>query len=471
MTDILTRLAALTDVSLITADAEMAGHLVDWRRRHFGKAIAVVQPSNTKAVAAVMRACSETGTRVFPQGGNTSVCGGSVPDDGGNSIVLSLSRMSRIRSVSADDDSMVVEAGCVLQTVQEAAAHIDRLFPMSLGAEGSCQIGGNVATNVGGTAVVRYGNMRDLVLGLEVVLPDGTIWNGLRTLRKNNSGYDLKNLFIGSEGTLGIVTAAALRLFPRPRNIMTAMLAVNDTDETLALAREIRMAFPGEVSGLEIISNSQMKIVLHHTHAQKLALAHDAEWYLLVELSGATPDDQQEERLITLLEERLENGVVLDTVLATSSRQREELWALRHNVTEGNVRQGMGLTHDIAVPLAHIGAFLERAGAFLAENHPQAVPVVVGHLGDGNLHYIAMFEHEFWAAVEDKPGFASRVGHGLYDIAASLNGTFSAEHGIGAIHTGDMSRYKPAEELAIMRGIKALFDPKGLMNPGRVLPH
>ncbi|MBJ2152730.1 FAD-binding oxidoreductase [Paracoccus sp. IB05] len=470
MSDILSRLRAIPGLAIVTDADDMAPHLVDWRRRHSGAALALVLPSDTAAVSAVLRACFETGTPVFPQGGNTSVCGGSVPDESGAGIILNLARMNAIRKIDADDDSIIVEAGCILQKVQEAAASADRLFPMSLGAEGSCQIGGNIATNAGGTGVLRYGNMRDLVLGLEVVLADGTVWEGLRTLRKNNSGYDLRNLFAGSEGTLGVITAAALRLFPRPPHTLTAMLAARGNDAVLALARQLRSAFPGEVSALEILSQSQMAIVLRHVPGAKLALPEDADWYLLAEVSGSTAPEALEERLTDALAPAFEAGAVLDAVLATSERQRGELWGLRHHVTEGNVKEGMGLTHDIAVPLAQIGPFIAAAGAWLARELPQAVPVVVGHLGDGNLHYIAMFSHADWAAVSDKPGLTAHLNHALYDIAAAMGGTFSAEHGVGSIHIADMARYKPEAELRMMRAIRQLLDPKGLMNPGRVLP-
>ncbi len=310
--------------------------------------------------------------------------------------MINLGRMNRIRNVDPDDDSMIADAGCILADIQAAAAAVDRLFPMSLGAEGSCQIGGNIATNAGGTSVLRYGNMRDLVLGVEVVLADGSIWDGLRTLRKNNSGYDLKDLMVGSEGTLGIVTGAALRLFPRPSTTLTAMLATSSMDVVLRVGSNLRKAFPGEVTALEVMSNSEM--------------------------------------------------------------------------TEANVKEGMGLTHDIAVPIARIGDFVSRAESVLAAQLPGVRPVVVGHLGDGNLHYIAMFSHAAWSAVTDKPAMASYVGHMFYDIASDLGGTFSAEHGIGSIHVGDMTRYKPPAELAMMRKIKAVLDPANLLNPGRVLP-
>lgn len=470
MIDIIQRLRAIAGADVVSDAKDMEPFLVDWRRRHFGKAIAAVFPATTEAVAQVVKLCGETGTRIFPQGGNTSVCGGSVPDDAGDAVILNLARMNRIRALDADDDSIVVEAGCLLQAVQKAAEEVDRLFPMSLGAEGSCQIGGNISTNAGGTAVLRYGNMRDLVLGLEVVLPDGTVWNGLRTLRKNNSGYDLKNLFIGAEGTLGIVTAAALRLFPRPAHTLTAMLAVKETASALNLARLMHSSFGGEVSALEIMSQTQMAIVLRHIPGASLALPLDAGWYLLVELAGSTEPEMLEEHLAGALEPALESGQLLDVVVATSERQRAELWALRHHVTEGNVREGRGLTHDIAVPLAKIGSFLDQAEALLARDYPQASPVVVGHLGDGNIHYIAMFGHDVWGIQPDAAALTASLGHALYDIAVGMGGTFSAEHGIGSIHTEDMARYKQDRELELMRSIKSLIDPAGIMNPGRVLP-
>lgn len=468
--DALSRLSAIPDLGVVSDPHDMETHLVDWRRRHRGTALAVLFPATVEAVSAALRLCGELTLKVFPQGGNTSVCGGSVPDTHGGSVVLNLARMNRIRALDPDDDSMIVDAGCILAEIQQAAAHAGRLFPMSLGAEGSCQIGGTIATNAGGTAVLRYGNMRDLVLGLEVVLPDGTIWNGLRTLRKNNSGYDLRNLFIGSEGTLGIVTGAALKLVAQPSSTVTGFLAVSCAKACVAIGQRLRQAFPGEVSALEIMSRSQIDIVLRHIDQARLPLSQTAPWYLLIEISGAAASADLEERATEVLAGFMEDGDVADAVLASNARQRDELWALRHNVTEANVKHGMGLTHDIAVPIARIDRFVDRAGDALAASVPEARPVVVGHMGDGNLHYIAMIPHEDWARVEDKPLRALNVGHLLYDIALDLGGTFSAEHGIGSIHVADMARYKPSEEVRMMRQIKTLLDPAGMMNPGRVLP-
>ncbi|MGY8667870.1 FAD-binding oxidoreductase [Bradyrhizobium sp. UFLA05-109] len=463
-------LRAIADTLLIEEPVEMRPHLVDWRKRHEGSALAVALPGSTKAVSEIVKLCADRRVPIYPQGGNTSVCGGSVPDMLGNGIVLNLRRMNRILSVDPKDNSLLVEAGCVLANVQDVARAANRLFPMSLGAEGSCQIGGNIATNAGGTAVVRYGNMRDLVLGIEAVLPDGTIWNGLRTLRKNNSGYDLKNLFIGSEGTIGIVTAAALKLLPLPRHTITALVATNSIEDASQLALDVQTQFPGTVSAVELISASEFELVVTHIQGTAHPLSKGAPWYVLVELAGAEPEDVMSDRLMSTLEASVNSGAVADATIATSERQRHQLWHIRHHVTEANVKAGMGLTHDIAVPPAKIPEFVRRAEAALASAFPQAVPIVVGHLGDGNLHYIAMFSHAEWAAKGDKSACTHGVGHLLYDIASDLGGTFSAEHGIGSIHLKEMARYKSPVEMELMKRVKSMFDPAGIMNPGRVLP-
>ena len=463
-------LRAVPDMLVVDEPSEMAPHLVDWRKRHHGKALAVTLPGSTAAVAAIIGLCARHRVPVYPQGGNTSVCGGSVPDEQGGGIVVNLRRMNRILSVDPQDNSMIVEAGCVLAGVQEAARAVDRLFPMSLGAEGSCQIGGNLATNAGGTAVLRYGNMRDLVLGIEAVLPDGTVWNGLRTLRKNNSGYDLKNLFIGSEGTLGIVTAAALKLFPLPRHTITALVAIATIEDAARLAIDVQTQFSGAVSAVELISASELELVLKHVPGTARPLSAQAPWYVLIELAGAEDETVMSDRLAAMLDVEMAAGAVEDATIAASERQRRELWHIRHHVTEANVKEGMGVTHDIAVPPARVPQFVRRAEAALAACFQMAVPVVVGHLGDGNLHYIAMFSHADWATTDDKPGCVAAVNRLLYDIAAELGGTFSAEHGIGSIHLAEMEHYKTAPELALMQSLKRTIDPLGIMNPGRVLP-
>ena len=463
--------AIVGNAGVVDAAALLQPHLIDWRKRHTGQAACVVFPRSTSQVAEVLRYCRRHGVRVFPQGGNTSVCGGSVPAAEGVNIVLSLGKMNRILEVNPGNNSMTVQAGCVLADVQQAASDADRLFPLSLGAEGSCQIGGNIATNAGGTNVVRFGNTRDLILGLEVVLPSGDVWNGLRTLRKNNSGYDLKNLFIGAEGTLGVVTAAALKLFPKPRSVAAALLGFSSVEAAVDEGIRLQGLFPGELVGLELISRSEFEISIRHGHDLRNPFPGGTPaWVVLVELASSQAGEELGTRLHGALEQSLESGAFEDVVVATTEQSRHDFWRIRHNVTEANVREGMGLTHDIAVPIYAIPAFIERAQATLAAHYPQATQVIVGHMGDGNLHYIAMFPHAFWDAVDDKAGFQHALSHRLYDIAADMGGTFSAEHGIGSLHVDEMRIYKDPVEVGLMRQIKALLDPADMMNPGRVLP-
>ncbi|MFM0275355.1 FAD-binding oxidoreductase [Paraburkholderia aspalathi] len=459
------------DANVMDAPSDMEPYLIDWRKRHSGKAACVVFPRTTEQVSKVLAFCNENAVKVFPQGGNTSVCGGSVPDHDGQSVLLNMRKMNRIIELNPRNNSMAVEAGCVLADIQAAALEVDRLFPLTLGAEGSCQIGGNIATNAGGTNVLRFGSTRDLILGIEVVLADGRIWNGLRSLRKNNSGYDLKNLFVGSEGTLGVVTAATLKLFPRPHAIATAMLGVETVSAAVDEGLKLQAAFPGELVGLELISQSEFDISLRHAENARNPFQTTPNWTILVELAAATGTSESlAGRLSEALNDSFNHGVVQDAVIALNEQQRADLWSIRHHVTEANGREGMGLTHDIAVPTYRIPDFVELAGRALAEHYPAAVPVVVGHMGDGNLHYIAMFSHAYWASVEDKAGVQLKLSHLLYDIAAGMGGTFSAEHGIGSLHVSEMSVYKDAAEIALMREFKQLLDPKDTMNPGRVLP-
>ncbi|MGU7771635.1 FAD-binding oxidoreductase [Burkholderia sp. MR1-5-21] len=457
--------------NVLTEVDDMAPHLIDWRKRHTGLAACVVFPRSVEQVSKVLAWCNDAGVKVFPQGGNTSVCGGSIPDESGNSILLNLAKMNRIVEVNAENNSMTVEAGCILADIQEAAFAANRQFPLTLGAEGSCQIGGNLATNAGGTNVVRFGNTRDLVLGLEVVLADGRVWSGLRTLRKNNSGYDLKNLFVGAEGTLGVITRACLKLFPRPGAMATAMIGLDSVEAAVSEGLKLQAAFPGELVGLELISQSEFEISLRHGTNMRNPFEKTPKWTVLVELAAATGSSAQlADWLAGALEKSLASGAITDAVIASSEQQRADLWRIRHHVTEANGREGMGLTHDIAVPTYRIPDFVELAGTALAEHYPDAVPVVVGHMGDGNLHYIAMFSHQYWTTLGDKQGTQLKLSHLLYDIAAGMGGTFSAEHGIGSLHVPEMSVYKDATEIALMRQIKELLDPCNTMNPGRVVP-
>ncbi|RDU96216.1 FAD-binding oxidoreductase [Trinickia dinghuensis] len=450
---------------------EMAHHLIDWRKRHSGVAACVVFPRSVEQVSRVLAFCNANGIKVFPQGGNTSVCGGSVPDANGSSILLNLAKMNRIVELNAADNSVTVEAGCILADIQQAALDADRMFPLTLGAEGSCQIGGNISTNAGGTNVVRFGNTRDLVLGLQVVLADGRIWNGLRTLRKNNSGYDLRNLFVGAEGTLGIVTAASLKLYPRPCAKATTMLGFHDVRAAVTEGVKLQARFPSELVGLEVISRSEFEISLKHAAKTRNPFEKTPEWVVLVELAATSGSSEAlTDQLTDYLRGSFEEGTIQDAVVASTEQQRADLWKIRHSVTESNMKEGMGLTHDIAVPTYRIPDFVEQAGEALARHYPDTVPVVVGHMGDGNLHYIVMFSHEHWARISDKPRTQLELSHLLYDIAAGMGGTFSAEHGIGALHVPEMSKYKDPVEVALMQSIKNLLDPLDTMNPRRVLP-
>ena len=458
--------------NVLTDAHDMAPHLIDWRKRHTGVAACVVFARSVEHVSKALAYCNDNGIKVFPQGGNTSVCGGSVPDASGNSILLNLARMNRIIEVNADNNSMTVEAGCILADVQTAALAADRMFPLTLGAEGSCQIGGNLATNAGGTNVVRFGNTRDLVLGIEVVLADGRVWDGIRTLRKNNSGYDLKNLFVGAEGTLGVITRASLKLFPKPRAMATAVLGFESVQAAVDEGLRLQAAFPGELVGLELISQSEFEISLRHGVNMRNPFDATPKWMVLVELAGATGTSEAlTDRLTEALQDSFDGGAVQDAVVASSGQQRADLWHIRHNVTEANGHEGMGLTHDIAVPTYRIPDFIGQASEALKQRYPDATPVVVGHMGDGNLHYIAMFSHDYWAAVDEKQKTQLELSHVLYDIAAAMGGTFSAEHGIGALHVPEMAKYKDAVEIELMQSIKRLFDPLDTMNPRRVVPH
>ncbi len=427
-------------------------------------------PRTAAEVSEVLLYCNERAIPVFPQGGNTSVCGGSVPSADGRGIVVSLERLNAIREVNPENNSMTLEAGCVLTDAQNAAKAANRYFPLSLGSEGSCQIGGNLATNAGGTSVVRYGNTRDLVLGIEAVLPDGRIYNGLRTLRKDNSGYDMKNLFIGSEGTLGIVTAAALKLFPLEPTTVTAMFSLNSLEDAVALGSRLQKRFPGELVALELMSFSEIEIVLRHIPGSLCPLEEPDTWQLIVELTSSASSESMTDELNTCVEAAIAAGTICDGVVASNEKQRQAIWHLRHHVTEANKREGMGLTHDIAVPVYRIPEFVNCAGAMVANKYPETTVVIVGHIGDGNLHYIVMVPHQHWREIEDKAGYQLRLAHGLYDIAVPIGGTFSAEHGIGSLHVQEMAKYKGRVELELMWQIKRMLDPKGIMNPGRVLP-
>jgi FAD/FMN-containing dehydrogenase len=452
--------------NVLTAENDLAPHLTDWRGRYHGAACCVARPANTTEVSAVVRACAQAGAPIVPQGGNTSHCGAGIPDTTGRAVLVSLSRMNAIRAIDAANGTITVEAGCVLQTVQEQAAAAGRLFPLSLAAEGSCQIGGNLATNAGGVQVLRYGNARELTLGLEAVLPDGRVWDGLRGLRKDNTGYDLKHLFIGSEGTLGIITAAVLKLFPLPRAKATAWLAIASAHAAVRLLGALQAAFGTALTACELVSDVSLGLVEKHIRGARAPLA-DSPWHLLVELSGPGKDEARRASLEAFLESALEGGDVADAVVAQSGEQAGRLWTLRESISEAQKIEGVSIKHDISVPVSRIGEFLDRAGAALAAAYPGIRIVAFGHVGDGNLHY----NQSKPSAGENAAFIAAtpEVNRAVHDIVHALGGSISAEHGIGQLKREELSRYKSAVELDMMRAVKRALDTLGIMNPGKVL--
>ncbi|MBR0795527.1 FAD-binding oxidoreductase [Bradyrhizobium jicamae] len=461
----------LGDGAVLTREEDLAGLTEDWRGRYRAPALCAVLPSNTAQVAAVVRLCVEHGVPVLPQGGNTSLCGGATPaDQGKRPVIIALTRMRRIRSIDPVNNTMEVDAGCVLATIQEAAAAAGRLYPVSLGAEGSCQIGGNIATNAGGTGVLRYGNTRDNVLGLEVVLPDGSIWDGLYALRKNNTGYDLKHLFIGSEGTLGIVTGAVLKLHPLPTAETVAWLAVDGPEQALEVLGLFQASCNSRLSAFELINSNQVRLVLEQVPGRRCPVARVDGWHVLVELSDTGDTQAIAGTMQAVLERALELGLISDGVVASSEAQRKAMWLVRHSVSEANKKAGVGLTSDTAVPVSAVPAFIAQATAAVHVIAPGVPIVVVGHMGDGNIHFIPFFSFAAWEAMANRAEVADQMRRAIDDAAAALRGTFSAEHGIGRTLTGEMARYKAPVELRLMRAVKQAFDPSGLFNPGRVLP-
>ena len=453
--------------NVLEAEADMAPFLSDWRGRYYGRARAVVRPRDTAEVAAVVAACAQAGVAMVPQGGNTGLCGGATPLVDGAAVVISLARMNRIRALDADNDTLTVEAGCTLAAVQEAAQAAGRLFPLSLASEGSCLIGGNLSTNAGGVQVLRYGNTRELVLGLEVVLPDGRVWDGLRGLRKDNTGYDLKQLFIGAEGTLGIVTAAVLKLFPAIRSRATAWVAVPDPRAAVRLLGMLRAVCGERVSAFEIVGRTALGLVLQHIPGARDPLAGAPAWSVLVELSDPDVDAPLDAQLQAVLGEACAQGLAADAAVAASAAQAQALWALREDISEAQRIEGVSIKHDVSVPVSRIPEFLERAGAALAARWPDVRVVAFGHIGDGNLHY-----NLSKPAADDNAAFIARtaeVNRIVHDLVCELGGSISAEHGLGQLKREEVLRYKPALEMELMRRVKQAFDPAGLMNPGKVL--
>ena len=459
--------AALGPGGSLEAPADIEPFLVDHRRLYRGATPFVALPDSTAQVAAVVGICARHGIGIVPHGGNTSYCGGATPRESGREIVLALRRLKRIRAVDPRSDSITVEAGSVLAEVQRAAVAVDRLFPLSLGSEGSCQIGGNLSTNAGGTAVLRYGMMRELVLGLEVVLPDGRVLDQLRGLRKDNTGYDLKNLFIGAEGTLGVITAACLKLFPLPRGHATALVAVPSIDAAVALLGTLRSTLGHSLTTFELMPRLAVELAVRHIAGVQDPFREAHAWYLLVELSLPGLDPELTQRLQETLAGAIDAGLATDAALAQSEAQRESMWRLRERIPEAQTREGASLKHDISVETQRVPGFVREGAALLERVIPGARLVSYGHLGDGNLHFNASPP-----AGGDAAEFLSRgpeLQRAIHDLVARFRGSFSAEHGIGRLKIDELARYEDPVALDLMRGIKQLLDPAGIMNPGKVL--
>lgn len=451
----------------LTAPEDMAPYLREWRGLYQGAARLVARPATTEEVAAVVRVCAELGLGVVPQGGGTGLVGGSTAYDAEREIVLSLQRLDRIRDIDPIDYAMTLEAGVILKTAQEAAEAVDRLFPLSLGSEGSCRIGGNLSSNAGGLNTVRYGNARDLTLGLEVVLADGRVWNGLNALRKNNAGYDLKHLFIGGEGTLGIVTAATVKLFPRPRQKETAYVAVPDPSAAIRLFAELRAASGDAVSAFELMPRIGVDFALRHTPGLVDPLRERHPWHALAELTSSRPGTDLRAALEATLADALERGDAADAVLAESEAQAANLWRIREGLVEGQRHEGASIKHDVSVPTSRVPAFLAEATPAVERAIPGLRVVAFGHVGDGNVHFnlsqpVGADPAAFLARWEEMNAI-------VFDVCLRLGGSISAEHGIGRLKRGDLRRAKPAVEIEMMERVKAALDPAGLMNPGKLL--
>ncbi|MEO7941207.1 MAG: FAD-binding oxidoreductase [Burkholderiaceae bacterium] len=468
-TEILEALRGIVGPLFVVTDAaDLEKVERDWRGRYRSTTLCAVRPVTVDETAAIIRFCNEKRLAVVPQGGNTGMSAAALPPPALANVVLCLDRMNTVREVDLLTNTMTVEAGCTLASIQALAHDADRLFPLALGSQGSCQIGGNISTNAGGTAVLRFGNMRDLVLGLEVVLPDGRVWNGLRKLRKDNTGYDLKQLFIGAEGTLGVVTAAVLKLFPRPRVRVAAWVAVTDLDTAIQLLGHLQASCGERLSSFEVMSRGQLDLVLRHIPGTRDPLKSAYPWAILLEATDSRGDSDLAHHIEGVLHTAMEDGLALDAAIASNERQFGDFWKLRDSVSEANRHSGYSVSHDTSVPIAMIPQFVRTATAALRERPSNPTVVAVGHVGDGNIHLVAIFDRAGKTPSELQQE-ADAASQEVHRIAAALGGSISAEHGIGSTKRDELVQYKDPVELDLMKGIKRLLDPGNLMNPGKLL--
>jgi FAD/FMN-containing dehydrogenase len=466
--ELLESLRSITGAAHVLTEGDLTAWELDWRKRERGKALAVVRPSSTPEVAAIVKACAAAGVSIVPQGGNTGMVVGSTPDASGTQVVLSLTRMNRVRNLDSGNLTITVDAGCVLQTLQETCEKAGFLFPLSLASEGSCTIGGNLGTNAGGTQVVRYGNTRELCLGLEVVTAKGEIWSGLTGLRKDNTGYDLRHLFIGSEGTLGIITGATMKLYPLPTSQLTAMAAVPSLDAAVELLGLAHRHLASGLTGFEVMGQFALSLVVKHFPQQRVPLYQQTPYCVVLENSGYESEEHSRTQFERLLEAAMESGCVTDAVVAESITQARALWHIRESIPLAQAEEGLNIKHDISISVSRIPAFVEETNALLLKNFPGARLVTYGHLGDGNLHYnVQAPEHDDQARFlneEEAPMNAL-----VYEVVDRYNGSISAEHGIGSLKAEKLEHHKSPVAMDLMRSIKKALDPHNLMNPGRML--
>ena len=466
--DLLNKLRQLLGDGHVLTEGDLSAYEQDWRKRTRGKALAVVRPANTQQVADVVKACAQADVSIVPQGGNTGLVVGSIPDDTGTQVLLSLQRMHAVRAIDADNLTITVEAGCILQNLQQAAERAGFLFPLSLGAEGSCTIGGNLATNAGGTQVVRYGNTRDLCLGLEVVTAQGEVMHSLSGLRKDNTGYDLRNLMIGSEGTLGIITAATMKLYPQPAAQLTAWAAVPSMEAAVQLLGLAHQRLGPGLTGFEVMNQFALGLVDKHYPQLRVPLWQGTPWCVLLENSDSENEQHARSQFEALLEAALEQGYASDAVVAENLTQAKGLWHIRESITMAQAQEGLNIKHDISIPVSRIPAFVAETDALLAREVPGVRMVDFGHLGDGNLHYNVQ-------APEGADGqaflreFEDKVNTWVFDQVKRFGGSISAEHGVGEQKVNKLPLYKDPTALAMMRAVKKALDPQNLLNPGRVL--
>jgi FAD/FMN-containing dehydrogenase len=453
--------------ALITDPARTAPMLRDHRALYRGHALAVIAPADVAAVSRALAYCNERRIGVVPQGGNTGYCGGATPDASSSQVLMSLARLNRVRSIDAANYSLIAEAGCILANLQAAAAAADRYLPLSLGSEGSCMLGGNLSTNAGGLNVIHYGMARELVLGLEVVLADGRVLETLTGLRKDNTGYDIKSLFLGAEGTLGIITAACLKLHPAPRVRATAFVAVRDPGAAVSLLGTMRDASGDRVTSFELIPRIGVELTTRHIPGVVDPLTAPSAWYVLCELSSSRPDEPLDAVLEKTLATAHESGWVADASIALSERERDTFWRLRESIPEAQRKDGASLKHDISVPVSQVPRFIELAGAWVEQHVPQGVLVAYGHLGDGNLHF--NINQRAGTQAHQLQAVETKAKRAVHDFVQQFSGSFSAEHGIGQLKVFELERYANPVELDLMRRVKQAFDPNGILNPGKVL--